>query len=824
MKKFFVNIVVFVLLLGCQILFSKELGVYKKHYKEGKSLIVESAQGDKLRFTPYGDYMLRVQVVEKGQNFTPDDRYEMVISHDWTGDFTLNEKSDILELASAARDGYVLQIQKSPLRLTWFKKGDPTFLLKEKKGFIWKSALEKDKNHTIRTLLMDYELDSKEHFAGSGGPDRDELRPLDLKGKSIFNQYPGHGEMFIPFYISSKGYGLYINSTFGTNFNFGSDGNYQIALYNRSEANFAMDYFYISGPSLLSVIERYTDLTGKPRLFPRAFLGLQLSDRGAHLPEKNSISEKWKNTVETLRKQDYPLDGVIFDNFWRAGGGKMRESRFEWDLKQTPNPTELGQWLKKEGLVLSLDLNRQNNKLCTGWKPSYNIPGTTKVKTPEGEWVEGTDQQMNDPDSCPDYTNPEVRQWSWNLINKEGFGPNGSYPMDAIWLDGTDHIKSDPDDIQFNGWRWEEVKNYYTFLIAKTFVQDGWDKTVGEKQRSYIWNRAAFPGVQRYMIHWSGDTHPSYEGLKQQVVNLQSSGICGFSYFNHDAGGYLEKGPSEELYRQWTCAFSSFTPIWRPHGMGPEGSRRPDTKSEDTQKDFKRFAKTRYEMIPFIYSYAHESATSGIPMARAMFLEFEGEKAWDYPHQYMWGNEVLVAPNVNKETEKTVWIPKGDWYDFWTKNIVKGDQEIKLNVALGTIPVYVKAGAIIPKSPYRLSTQFIPKDELLIDVYTGANGFFDLMEDDNVTEKYRKGELQKTKLEFNQANQTLTVNAAKGTYEGAPKQKKYTITVFGLTKEGKVKVNGKKIENSAITWNKTEQILTIKLAPQEVSKELTIAW
>lgn len=296
------------------------------------------------------------------------------------------------------------------------------------------------------------------------------------------------------------------------------------------------------------------------------------------------------------------------------------------------------------------------------------------------------------------------------------------------------------------------------------------------------------------MIHWTGDIQPTRKALDQQVINLQSSGIAGFSYFNHDAGGYKDGGPTEDLYRQWTCAFASFTPIWRPHGTGPKNSRRPDAWSEVTQKDFMEYARVRYEMIPYIYTYAHEAAASGTPMARAMFLEYPEEKAWEFPYQFMWGKEMLVAPNVEKKTHKTVWLPKGEWYDLWTKGHVAGDRTFVREVPVGRIPVYVKAGAIIPKVPYCLSTQFIPKNVLNIDVYLGAEGEFALVEDDNVTEKFLKGELQKTKMEL--CGSTFVIHPVEGSYDGAVSRKDYTVTFFGVDTRKEARVNGMRVKST----------------------------
>ena len=755
----------------------------------------------------------------------------MVMSHDWPGKVSVMDSGSTLILSSPAADGYTLNIQKSPLKLTWFQNGKSAPVLEEKDGIVWETVTLKGPRKggkelpgpSFQAVSLHYKVDADEHFAGSGGPSKLETRPLDLRGRRIENTYrarlvkntelySSHGRMIIPFFVSSKGYGIFINSTYSTLFDFGYEGNFRLSLMTQTDADYTMDYFFIAGPNLMNVVERYTDLTGKPRLFPRAFFGLQLTDRGGHKnydKYKDNVAELWEDSVATLREKGYPLDGVMFDNLWRAGGGTIFKSRFEWNLDTIKDPAAFGEWIKKEGLVLSLDLNRQNNYQCKGWKPEYTIGG----------W-EPSESRVAQPESCPDYSSPEVREWSWNLIASGGFGPDGNWPMDAVWVDGTDNIDRKPEVVLQNGWLWDEGKNYYPYWIAQTFVKDGWDKTIGKKQRPFIWNRCVTPGTQRYTVHWSGDIDPRLDVLEQQVVNLQASGIAGFAYFNHDAGGF-KKGITEALYRQWSAAFGSFTPIWRPHGLGPINSRRPDAWGEEAQKEFMTYATTRYEMIPYIYSYAHESAASGTPMARAMFLSYADEKAWDFPHQYMWGEELLVAPNVTEAATKELWLPKGEWFDLWTKAKVRGDRIFTQDVPLGQIPVYVKAGAIIPKSPYRLSTAFIPNDELLIDLYLGADGAFTLMEDDNVTENYRDGEIRKTRMVLKDGARKFVIYPAEGTFNGAPKTRQYAITLYGLTAKSTVKVNGR---NVAAEWDAESKGLSFILPKTAVNKAVAVSW
>jgi alpha-D-xyloside xylohydrolase len=367
-----------------------------------------------------------------------------------------------------------------------------------------------------------------------------------------------------------------------------------------------------------------------------------------------------------------------------------------------------------------------------------------------------------------------------------------------------------------NGRSWAENENYYPFLIAKAIVQEGWDNEnnneppgIGEAKRPYVWVRSMCAGAQRYATYWSGDIFSDCKSMEATIRTMQISGLAGFPYFNHDAGGFRRPGPDDNLFIQWEMGFGSFTPIWRPHGIG-NNKRWPLDRSDACQDAAMKYGKKRYEMMPYIYTYAYNAYKTGMPMAKAMIIDYQQEEnAWKYDLQYMWGNELLVAPKYTKnDTIMNIWLPQDhDWYKFWTDEIYHGNQILAYQTQRDEMPIFVKSGAIIPKYGYAQSTYLLnPKKQtgnimhstnpniLHLDVYIGDDGEFYLYEDDGITEKFQtKNELRITHISYHEASNTLIIHPAQGNYEGCLNTRVYQITFHGIKNFANITLNDKKI-------------------------------
>ncbi|MBQ4818514.1 TIM-barrel domain-containing protein [Aquimarina sp. MMG016] len=798
-------------------------GDFKTYEKSNHELTFESDTGVKLRFQFYANDIIRIQWVKKDESFFPDDHYEMVEYHNRKGTYEIEEKDNLFLINVGSKKKLLIELRKSPMKFKIIDNQSNRELLSEKNGISWKE----------NKISNDFKLDNIEHFCGMGYQSFGRVESIDLKGKRVSCNYGDglvdwgapQGVLTVPFYLSNKGYGIFLNSTFQHDFNFGKDNEYQFNIDTKGFQG-QMDYFFVFGPEFKGILNSYTQLTGRPRLPQRSIFGLQLSDKGD--PKHNGV-EWWKNKITAHRNAGFPLDHLVNDNRWRAGSGAWSDSWFEWDPNRTPDPKAFATWCKENNVTVTLDFNRNNAALCEGWKQRYNIPEAEKYTEHYGN-------------SAPDYSNPETRKWIWGLFWKKTFDPKLGYPGDALWIDETDDLWELNDSIICaNGRSWAENENYYPYFISKAIVQEGWDNKnntttpgIGESKRPYVWVRSMSAGAQRYATHWIGDIKCDWDWMKSTIRSLQTSGLAGFPYFNHDAGGFRPPGPDDSFYVQWAMAFGSFTPIWRPHGMG-ENKRWPLDRSKTGQNAALKYGKMRYEMIPYIYTYAYHAHQTGTPMSRAMVIDYQNTpEAWKYDLQYMWGNELLVAPSYSPNNSiLDIWLPPGQkWYNYWTDNITGGGQVIQHKAIFGELPLFVKEGSIIPKYNYAQSTFTLDPSELSIHIYTGKDSEFTLYEDDSVSEKYRtKGEHRKTNIQYSEIDNKLVIHKVRGSYEGAISKKSYKLFFHGIESPKNLVSNNKELkvvssiteleqEESGQFWDKANKMLLVVFKNHNVNTDL----
>ncbi|HMJ48151.1 MAG TPA: TIM-barrel domain-containing protein, partial [Ferruginibacter sp.] len=429
-------------------IYCQHLGNYDHYEKKPHQLIFISTTGERLSLKAYTNAVIRIQAVRNGEQFFPNHHYEMVASHSMSGQFRIKDDGSFFTVSAGA--GILkLKVFKQPLKLEFIYNS--TLLLKEQTSIQW------DHNE----IAVTFKSDTAEHFCGLGHQAYGLVPSLDLKGKMARTNYGNYDYntdaddwlaqafLIVPFYLSGKGYGIFLNSTFPNNFSFNNHNNYSFRIDTKSFEG-RMDYFFIPGPSFKTILEQYTQITGRPRLPQRSIFGLQLSDKDTPLNEGEGW---WKNTIDAHRAAGYPLDHIVNDNRWRAGTGAWSGSWFEWDKTRYPDPAAYKRWVDSNGLTMTLDHNRNNGAASWGWKPSFNIPNSNCVKENY---------------AVPDYSGEEVRNWIWSLFWNKSFDPSLHYPGDAIWMDETDELQCIPDTvITANKRSWAENRNYYPFLVAK---------------------------------------------------------------------------------------------------------------------------------------------------------------------------------------------------------------------------------------------------------------------------------------------------------------------------------------------------------------------
>lgn len=773
---------------------AETLGQYQSHTVGNGVEILSTTPGQRLELTAYGDRMVRVQAVNNGAAFS-DPAYPMVDpSVQWTGSLNVVDRGSDLEVTTSS-GAVTVHVQKNPLRIEFVSNG---VSLKEAQGIEWLNG-RVDEN-----LAMG----ASERFVGLGHGNFGHVgNSLNLRGQIIARNYgpdtQSQSPLIVPFFISSAGYGIFLNSTFTNRFDFTPASQYQFGVTASQ-----MDYFYIAGPAPADVLERYTALTGRPHLPQLAIFGLALSDKG---DPANPGATWWQSKVAAHRSLGLPLDHLVNDNRWRIGAGERCNSEFGWDPVRYPSPEAFHTWLREQGLVTTLDFNRCIAPHSPGWLPSFNIDNANLAS------LHATFHES----SAPDFTNPTVANWWWSIIRDKGLDPTRDYPGDALWIDEFDALGAIPGaTVMGDGHHWDEARNAWFLTIAKT-LGDNWSRDIGIEKRPFTWIRGGTAGGQRYATLWSGDTNSEYSEMRDQVRGLLSAGLSGFPYQGHDGGGFhTTAGFTSNLYRQWAMAFGSFTPYWRPHG-DTAASRWPmdQTNSAAVIADAKKYGDLRYALMPYTYTLAWQAHNTGIPMARAMLLEFpQSPEAWQFDQQFMWGSSILVAPNSSDANNVSLWLPSGTWYDYWSGEALTGGGTLSYPAPTGKLPLFVKAGGILPMTTPALSTKFMSRSILEVHAYVGANGDFTLYEDDGVSERHQQGAQRFTALHYSESDGKISVDPTLGDFAGATATRRYSFHWHGLSAPQCVIANGTALAfaatqqlaqtNGGAFWNATTHVLS----------------
>ncbi|MHC3820226.1 TIM-barrel domain-containing protein [Streptomyces sp. DT9] len=785
---------------------TERLGDYAKHSVEGgRSVTVTSVSGQRLRLTAYGDQMVRVSAARAEEDFFSDTRYEMVQPESHTalgGSLKVTVTNDTLEIRTAAADGLRIVLRKKPLRLEFYSLATGALLTREDatRGISWSGA-----NNTVVTEAF-VPPSSGERFLKAGHGMLGRTPRLDRTGDTVSHNYAdasaknpdNQAPAIVPFYLSDQGYGVFFNTTFDTTFHFGGANGYGFLADGHDSGGVSpqLDYFLINGPRFAQLLDRYTQLTGRPRLPQRSVFGLQLSDKNfADVSDQNW----WREKITQHRAAGFPFDHQVNDNRWREGSGSWSGSWFEFSHDRWPDPAGYQKWAAESGVTVTLDYNRNNTDEMAGWKggppPGYSF-ATADLK------------DVKENNAVPDWSNPDTRAWVWKVFWDKALNPALKYPGDALWIDEVDDLGAIPYTAKTaDGRRWAEERNAYFLNVHKAVGKEGWDPDksghIGAAKRPWNWSRGATAGQQRYGHYWTGDIRSTYDEMRNQIRGMQTAGLGGFPFANIDGGGFGDGNLiSDAFYRNWPAGWSSLAPIWRPHGTastkdrGKLASRWPLDQGTQARADFAKYGQLRYGLMPYIYTLAHQANATGMPMARAMVIDYQDRpQAYTHDLQYMWGPSLLVAPVTSDGgSVQQIWLPAGTtWYNFWAdiKHTGSDSADLPYTTRTGETPLFVKAGAILPRYPYAQSTAYLTGRQLEMDVYAGADGAFEVVEDDGVTEAYRTGrKTSTTRLTYTNASKRVVIAHPKGTYEGAPGKRRYVIRIHGLDAPVGMRVNG----------------------------------
>ncbi len=558
----------------------------------------------------------------------------------------------------------------------------------------------------------------------------------------------------IPFLVSTNGYGLVWNTASRSLF----DNRFFLEMKLTAEAADAIDYYFIYGPEMDAVIHRYRDLTGHAPLYGRWAYGfVQSKDRYKSAKQLLDVAQEY-------RDQHVPLDFIVQDWFWWKYQG---DPDYNDDyLKPWPDVPDALRKLHAEHMHAMISVWAMMDPRSQNWQEmkakGLTIPGT----------------------NIYDATNPAARDYYWDhLIGKkfaegwDGFWLDSSEP--EIW-DGFSDASLDEKHLYIgNGARYTNIFP----LMHSGGVYDHWRKTTDQK-RVFILTRSGFLGQQRNATTvWSGDVIGTWMSFRRQIPAGLNFEVSGLPYWTTDIAGYGwpyerdTRDPTyQELYTRW-FEFGVFCPIFRTHGHRVNDTNEIFSYGPQTPTLI-AYDKLRSRMLPYIYSLAWRVTSDDSTMMRPLVMDWrENQEVRDIGDEYMFGPAFLVSPVTEQgATSRPVYLPPAAaWYDFWTGARLTGDQHIAAPAPLDRIPLYVKAGSILPLGPEVEYAAQSPDAPIELRIYRGADGSFNLYNDEGDTYDYEKGERAVIPMHWDDASSTLTLGAREGSYPGMPQQRTFRV-------------------------------------------------
>ncbi|MEO6550478.1 MAG: TIM-barrel domain-containing protein [Ferruginibacter sp.] len=518
----------------------------------------------------------------------------------------------------------------------------------------------------------------------------------------------------------------------------------------------SLDYVVFYGKNADEVFTSYRNLSGTVPMLPLWAYGFwQCRERytsGKHLVQ----------TVEEFRKRNLPVDVIVQDwQYWGKHGWGVPQ----FDTTHYPNPDKFIKQLHDLNAHFSISVWENLDKKSEVAKEYIS----KNLYIPNSPWI--------------DIYNPETQKTHWNALNKNLF----SLGVDSWWMDATEPENDSLIGKQTYFGLGDFYRLTYPLFVSKAIYEG--QRKADPNKRVTILTRSAFPGQQRFgTINWSGDIGWSWDTYKRQIVAGLNYSLTGMPYWTTDIGGFFRPGRGQytdpkyqDILTRW-FQWGTFSTIFRIHGYQTETE--PWKYGDTVMNNMRSMMNLRYRLMPYIYSEGWQISSNGSTMNRPMVMDFKNDTAAvGQAYQYMFGKSLLVAPVTEPDvTEWSVYLPKATaWYDFWTGKRFDGGQTIKTAAPQDKIPVFVKAGSIVPMGKFLQYTSEKPMDTLEIRVYTGADGQFTLYNDEGDNYNYEKGKYKVIPIKWNEQQKTLTIDKQQGTYSGAIK--KYVFNIIWVNEQ-----------------------------------------
>ncbi|MBB5318849.1 glycoside hydrolase family 31 protein [Tunturibacter empetritectus] len=666
-------------------------------------------------------------------------------------------------------------------------------------------------------------MPAEEHYFGLG----DKTGPLDRRGGAYqmwntdqyrFQESSDPLYKAIPFFIADnagRSYGLFLDNTWRTSFDFGKEDS---EAYSFGADGGPIDYYFLYGPKPKQVVEGYAWLTGLTPLPPEWSLGFQQS-RYSYMTEARA-----SEVADRMRADRIPCDALYLDIDFQD-----RNAPFTVNQQAFPKLPEFIQELKEKhfNLVLITDLHIAD-RANQGYAPyDSGAAGDHFVKNPDGSVFVG--KVWPGPAVFPDFTRKESRAW-WGTLYKEFYGdgaagfwndmnepsvfetPSQTMPLDVV------HRIDEPGFVSRTA-RHAEIHNVYGMENSRGTYEGL--LALKPNQRPFVLTRATYAGGQRYASTWTGDNSSNWNHLRMSTPMLLNLGLSGFSMAGDDIGGYAGSS-TQDLLTKW-IEVGEFNPIYRDHTEKFTADQEPWVGGAEVEAVRRRYIEDRYRLMPYLYTLAEENSRTGVPMMRPLFLEFPDATADKHPldldaaNQFMLGPDLLIAPAPYPEAPDSyaVTFPPVGWYDYWTGAKVAGSareavavstgaalgvgalQSVKITPQVDVLPVFVRAGSILPFAPVVQSTQEKPNGPLTLKVYPGDGCEGSLYQDDGISFAYKEKDFLRVKYSCESTSDGLRlhIGAREGSFQ--PWWNGVEVTIFGWSgAPGKITYAGQVIADS----------------------------
>lgn len=616
------------------------------------------------------------------------------------GHILVNETEDMLKISNGIID---VNIQKEPWNLTISENGEifyrqfgrdnHSFMPYEICPFGFLYDNENNEKYACEAVVTE----SYEHFYGLGenysGIDR-KGRAFELWNTNALGVNTDRGYKYIPYYISSKGYGVFLNTSRKIRCDMGQSISKANSLMIEGDI---IDMFIMREKEVKQLLPLYYKLTGQPAIPPKWSFGLWISKISY------GTQEEVETVTQKMREMDIPCDVVHIDTDWFAENWVCD---WKFDKSKFPNPEQMIERLHENGYKVSL------------WQLPYVERGNISYQVYDeamrkGYFASCENGDMRFPHGLIDFTNPEATRWYKDELLK------------PLLMMGIDVIKVDFGEsaapfFKYADGEGKEMHNLYSLLYNKAAYEA--TAEVRGADDTMIWARSGWAGSHQYPVHWGGDAGTDFSSLADSLKGCLSMGISGFPFWSSDIGGFWFS-PDPKLYIRW-AQFGMFCSHARFHGFY---TREPWDFGEEAVRIVRKYVKLRYSLLPYIYSQAIYSVREGIPMHRSMMMEYPNdETAAVIDTQYMFGDSILVAPVLNENDMVKVYLPEGIWTDFHTDRQFQGKQWLEYKVDIDSFPLYIKQNAIIPMEAPKNYVEEYKTDHYIVHIYPiiGKNTYY----------------------------------------------------------------------------------------------------